>query len=274
MRRAFTLIELLVVIAIIAILASILFPVFAQARNAAKKTSSMSNVRQISLGAVMYTSDNDDMIVPIRYTYGAPVAPDNGTKFWTNLLQPYIHNTQIFFCPTDKADDPYIPAVTYAGRFAENNLYKEYLIGLTPSYSINSTYLNLLDPVPGQPGRYYNIPVPQGTFEQPASTVMVAEGTMKDVVVPVGAPGGATMTIRGSIGYHSLSSPNDPRNIWSNYAAGDARAQGHLWGRFDKNYVIVGWLDGHVKYTAISKLRPTGSSVEEQDRFWNGRGDQ
>ena len=59
-RRGFTLIELLVVIAIIAILAAILFPVFAQAKEAAKKTSDLSNQKQLSLGHIMYSSDNDD----------------------------------------------------------------------------------------------------------------------------------------------------------------------------------------------------------------------
>ena len=63
-RRAFTLIELLVVIAIIAILAAILFPVFAQAKAAAKKTASLSNDKQIALGAIMYGGDVDDMIPP------------------------------------------------------------------------------------------------------------------------------------------------------------------------------------------------------------------
>src|SRR5271157_986880 len=76
LKRAFTLIELLVVIAIIAILAAILFPVFAQAKLAAKKTSSLSNVKQLSLANVMYSNDNDDLF------------PDqdrdvNGFPFWT-----------------------------------------------------------------------------------------------------------------------------------------------------------------------------------------------
>ena len=63
-RRAFTLIELLVVIAIIAILAAILFPVFAQAKRAAKDTTALSNMKQINLGAQLYSSDNDDNVIP------------------------------------------------------------------------------------------------------------------------------------------------------------------------------------------------------------------
>src|SRR5579884_2867342 len=83
MKRAFTLIELLVVIAIIAILAAILFPVFAQAKAAAKKSVAVSNQKQLALGSVMYTNDYDD-VLPMAQSYGS---------FNTNLpieLSPYI----------------------------------------------------------------------------------------------------------------------------------------------------------------------------------------
>lgn len=273
MRRAFTLIELLVVIAIIAILAAILFPVFAQARTAAKKTSSLNNLKQIALGSVMYFSDNDDMIFPIQYRFGAPVPPDNGTRFWANLAQPYIKQTDVFFCPNDRADDPYIAQTTFAARFAPNNQFKPYLIGLTPSYGLNSTYLNELVPVPGQPGRFSFNPRSQSSFGASSETVMIAESTMKDVVIPAGATG-STVTIRGLIGYHSVAAPNDPRGVWTSFTFPNARSQGHIWGRFDQRRALVAWLDGHVKYTPITRLRGTGATVEEQDRFWNGRGSQ
>jgi prepilin-type N-terminal cleavage/methylation domain-containing protein/prepilin-type processing-associated H-X9-DG protein len=87
MKKAFTLIELLVVIAIIAILAAILFPVFAQAKAAAKKSADLSNMKQIGTGVLLYTNDYDDMYP--RNAYANPVFGDNGFT-WREAVQPYI----------------------------------------------------------------------------------------------------------------------------------------------------------------------------------------
>ncbi len=94
MRRAFTLIELLVVIAIIAILAAILFPVFAQAKAAAKKTTCISNIKQLGLGVLMYTADYDDFYM--QRLAGTNTA---GVDHWVDLVQPYVKNKQITQCP-------------------------------------------------------------------------------------------------------------------------------------------------------------------------------
>lgn len=88
MKRAFTLIELLVVIAIIAILAAILFPVFAQAKEAAKKTQCLSNTNQLGKATLLYANDYDDMIVPwLRSPAEYPYA---GLALWTGALLPYV----------------------------------------------------------------------------------------------------------------------------------------------------------------------------------------
>ncbi|MFQ3611467.1 MAG: DUF1559 domain-containing protein, partial [Fimbriimonadales bacterium] len=105
-RRGFTLIELLVVIAIIAILAAILFPVFAQAREKARQTGCLSNVKQIGLGVQMYTQDYDE-ILP-RNAYADPPRVPEGAHFtncssprWMDVIQPYIKNVDVFNCPSD-----------------------------------------------------------------------------------------------------------------------------------------------------------------------------
>lgn len=108
-RRAFTLIELLVVIAIIAILASILFPVFARARENARRASCMSNMKQIGLGMMMYTQDYDE-----RMPFGSLAYPAGTVKFpngymgatapWYLMIYPYVKSLQVFNCPSaDKA---------------------------------------------------------------------------------------------------------------------------------------------------------------------------
>ncbi len=108
-RRAFTLIELLVVIAIIAILAAILFPVFAKARERAKATNCLSNLKQIGTSARMYVDDYDGMLVP----YGIAINTPNGVQSsrFTKLLEPYIKSTVIFTCPSDLLDRKNLPAL-------------------------------------------------------------------------------------------------------------------------------------------------------------------
>lgn len=105
-RRAFTLIELLVVIAIIAILAAILFPVFARARENARRASCLSNVKQMGLGMMMYAQDYDETLPPALYAMSTPYSyPDNvvwntGFLYWPQLIYPYTKSVQIYYCPS------------------------------------------------------------------------------------------------------------------------------------------------------------------------------
>jgi prepilin-type N-terminal cleavage/methylation domain-containing protein len=101
-RNGFTLIELLVVIAIIAILASILFPVFAQAREKARQSSCLSNQKQIALGMTMYTQDYDDTLPP--YSFGVGTAGFFGYfgadgPRWADMIFPYVKSRQVYDCP-------------------------------------------------------------------------------------------------------------------------------------------------------------------------------
>lgn len=96
-RRAFTLIELLVVIAIIAILAAILFPVFAQAREKARGAACLSNMKQIGTATMMYAQDNDEYL-PYGYAYTWPGQKD--LYWWQDLDRPYVKNEAVYTCPS------------------------------------------------------------------------------------------------------------------------------------------------------------------------------
>jgi len=101
-RNGFTLIELLVVIAIIAILAAILFPVFAKAREKARQTSCLSAVKQMSLGCMMCAQDYDEtMLLALAPNAGSPGHVWGDRRYWWELLEPYVKNWQIYRCPSD-----------------------------------------------------------------------------------------------------------------------------------------------------------------------------
>lgn len=107
--RGFTLIELLVVIAVIAILAAILFPVFAQAREAARKVSCLSNCRQMGTAVMMYAQDYDEMYPSCSWDTPPLGTADNDSRnpnyrtamSWPFKIQPYLKNRQVFVCPSD-----------------------------------------------------------------------------------------------------------------------------------------------------------------------------
>lgn len=98
-KKGFTLIELLVVIAIISIIAAVLFPAFARARENARRASCQSNLKQIALGFKQYTQDYDEKFPP-RYIPDGGSIPDQ-TQGWAVLMQPYLKSEQIFQCPSE-----------------------------------------------------------------------------------------------------------------------------------------------------------------------------
>ncbi|RYG22614.1 prepilin-type N-terminal cleavage/methylation domain-containing protein [bacterium] len=114
MRRGFTLIELLVVIAIIAILAALLFPVFARAKNAAKDAVTISNLKQLGAAFALYTADYDDVLPPVTDGLGG-TSREGGWTFYTEFgrgdagrfdpprgaLFPYVKSAEVFKCPLD-----------------------------------------------------------------------------------------------------------------------------------------------------------------------------
>ena len=100
-KKGFTLIELLVVIAIIAILAAILFPVFAKAREKARQSSCLSNVKQLGLALLSYCQDNDECFpLWISDRHGTNPYSGGTTTYYPIFLMPYVKNTQVWVCPS------------------------------------------------------------------------------------------------------------------------------------------------------------------------------
>ena len=121
MRKGFTLIELLVVIAIIAILAAILFPVFARAREKARQSSCLSNIKQLGLAAMMYSQDYDERLPWDDLDYDGDGTQD-GT--WRGMIAPYVKNSQMFLCPSKK-----MASNVFDGRYND--------VGMNAGYAMN-----------------------------------------------------------------------------------------------------------------------------------------
>jgi prepilin-type N-terminal cleavage/methylation domain-containing protein/prepilin-type processing-associated H-X9-DG protein len=133
-RGAFTLIELLVVIAIIAILAAILFPVFAQAREKARQTTCTSNLKQLGLALAMYSQDYDETMMLAQA----------GSLRWPQLLAPYIKQRSFVLCPTADYGMPVAGTLTYQDTINDPvgpSGLNDYYYGLYPSYGYNHAYL-------------------------------------------------------------------------------------------------------------------------------------
>jgi len=171
-RKAFTLIELLVVIAIIAILAAILFPVFAQAKAAAKKTSSVSNEKQTALAVIMYAGDYDDT-APLDCVWNASDAiywfGSNPSRYspWSYEIIPYTKNGAILFDPQTGPNGTPTKGIS-------DNTWKAY----NPEYGYNYTALS---PITSQTSNdaangfvaWHRTPASMTSLSRPADTVMI-----------------------------------------------------------------------------------------------------
>ena len=228
-RRAFTLIELLVVIAIIAILAAILFPVFAQAREKARAISCLSNTKQIGTALMLYVQDYDERCVLNNNEPPAPLPASMRTASWPDLLQPYIKNGQVFICPssTRRGAAPFDQLISVQGRrnaYCLNNVYW------------NNATLGQLFEKSGMRN-----PVVLAEIEDAVTTVFCADGGDVD-----GATGSAVTSqavITGN--FIQVNTTARPPYIRTNQADFIARHQEGL---------NVTFFDGHSKWYKIGEL--------------------
>ena len=163
-NRAFTLIELLVVIAIIAILAAILFPVFAQARAKARQAACLSNMKQIGTAMMMYTQDYDECYPVNNMSYGntTSLATNGG---WARHLHPYHKSVEVYYCPDARMTDPgWIHAIPGPGGDTATQI-------MVPRYQIGATEFVVKVANATNPPA----PVPISSVGRPADLVIIAD---------------------------------------------------------------------------------------------------
>lgn len=235
MKKGFTLIELLVVIAIIAILAAILFPVFAQAREKARQISCISNLKQIGTGMLMYSQDYDEYYMPCRISQ-----PNGGVEEWTNIVMPYIKNgtkTSIFNANGGVFSCPSFPVTGQANNYkGRDDIFKDLTVANNP-------------------------PVTLAFVDSPASKIgFIETGEGGGAVVGDATgwsypffmcpewgwiPDAAQDDVKFDLLYGDCDVPLSGANQWFNNGG---TCDGEFWPRYRhtqmSNFL---WLDGHVK---------------------------
>ncbi len=215
MRKGFTLIELLVVIAIIAILAAILFPVFARAREKARQTSCLSNIRQMTVGMLCYVQDYDEVFPGNHYAWPAPRIPGAYYATFNIFIMPYVKNQQVFGCPSR--------VMTYVDVNPPGTQV------FTLSYGWNQLYVG------GGPGYSGGPGAALATVQAPSMTLMIADA------------GGGVTGWAGCTAYGEMSPSLAPPA----QSAGSGQQRRVCADRHNEG-ANCGFVDGHAKWLSGS----------------------
>ena len=251
----FTLVELLVVIAIIAILAAILFPVFARARENARRSSCQSNLKQIGLGIIQYAQDYDEIMVPAWLNgtgtgFGWSATNKSpgtiGNYKWMDLIQPYVKSEQIFNCPSaprklgnGQTFLDYSEASGFEyGHYAANATYRSAGDSASAPFSTDNEFINM------------------ARIAAPASTVMVMESRGG-----VGTGGSDCLFSWSGFPTTSMQVPDASTDVrtpdkrtWI-YTSTVDKPQGAIIERHLQTTNVL-WADGHVKAVKLDSLIP------------------
>jgi prepilin-type N-terminal cleavage/methylation domain-containing protein/prepilin-type processing-associated H-X9-DG protein len=257
----FTLIELLVVIAIIAILAAILFPVFAQARDKARQSSCSSNLKQLSLGILQYVQDYDE-----TFPTGQQ---QNWDRTWVRIVQPYVKSIEVFRCPSD-------PVGVAPGAYGTDPFF-----GTRVSYATNGLigWDGVGNSVLGMIGMSQdwmrNTSQPMASVNKPAETVLITE---RAHVYP------GAETSAGDLSDWGPGCLISGVNWWDGYAPGlipdGSRAAAKKYDPNGPNGAVMpvhsdranfAFADGHVKSMNPKDTNPQTGTQAQKDaaNMWN-----
>lgn len=267
--RAFTLIELLVVIAIIAILAAILFPVFAQAREKARQSSCASNLKQVGTAWVMYVQDYDEKIGSANNPIGwgdCPTMPGR-SQFggWEgNILAPYIKNTQVFKCPSVEGQTVNNNCTTTMNYFIESYAYNYVSMqrwDCTVQQSVGKSIATLEFPADAMVFWDSTTAWADCGYMAAGSCGVWAQRDVPPYLVKKGRPLQPGMQTSWTTAAHLAK--ETPHNLTMNVLFADGHVKNSDWDRLTWGQLNVNIPGSHVDYKAPITSIPT-------NRSWSG----
>jgi prepilin-type N-terminal cleavage/methylation domain-containing protein len=258
MRSAFTLIELLVVVAILAVLAAILFPVFAQAREKARQSVCLSHARQVGLALTLYVQDYD-----ATYPWAAAL-PLETTPAWGALISPYVRNLALFQCPSG-------PEV-WAAWMGSRERFRE---AGPRSYCANAEVMPLLAPRPTPTrhfGRFHNNKIRTlAEIPEPAHTIAILETARGGTVYPQQHPSRDShwwwSVLNDGVAYLAWKTPNASSSVEADWDY-VALLQHHGGSHYVFADGHARWLKPEATLRARQATSPTGNMwTWEKDTF-------